>query len=218
VPFDWQQDEDEGQEEQLNGAKGGYVFSSPEQVAAVKAQRALLWEWLKVSAPHEPLHLIGRSNALAPVSGCWQITVQFLQQNPSRCLLVCTPQHSWGGPRPALPCGLPTLEPLPAHPLPLQDVGSHLLRDGLNLTKISMPVKLFEPRSWLERMCDNWCVALRAGWRSGRSGRGARQHLLTACSKPALRQETWPELCPLGRGSAVSHRCRAQRSHPACHA
>ena len=36
-----------------------------------------------------------------------------------------------------------------------QDVGSHL-REGLNLTKVSMPVKLFEPRSWLERMADNW--------------------------------------------------------------
>ncbi|GAB4824194.1 hypothetical protein N2152v2_011240 [Parachlorella kessleri] len=69
--------------EDSHGGKGGYVFSSPEEVAAVKAQRALLWDFLK-------------------------------------------------------------------------DVGSHLLRDGLNLTKISMPVQLFEPRSWLERMCDNW--------------------------------------------------------------
>lgn len=63
---------------------GGYVYESPEELAAMKLQRSAVWEWLK-------------------------------------------------------------------------DIGSHLLSDGLNLTKISMPVKLFEPRSWLERMCDNWC-------------------------------------------------------------
>ncbi len=41
-----------------------------------------------------------------------------------------------------------------------QGLGTSLLRNGLNLTTISMPVALFEPRSWLERMCDNWCARL----------------------------------------------------------
>lgn len=56
------------------------------------------------------------------------------------------------------PWPYPPTSDVPAPPPLVQDIGSHLLRDGLNLTKISMPVKLFEPRSWLERMCDNWCA------------------------------------------------------------
>lgn len=28
--------------------KGGYVYALPEEVAAVKAQRAAIWEWLRV--------------------------------------------------------------------------------------------------------------------------------------------------------------------------
>lgn len=29
--------------------KGGYIYSTPEEVAAIKAQRAAIWEWLTVS-------------------------------------------------------------------------------------------------------------------------------------------------------------------------
>ena len=36
----------------------------------------------------------------------------------------------------------------------LRGIGPHLLRHGFTLTTISMPITLFEPRSWLERMCD----------------------------------------------------------------
>ena len=42
-----QEDHHENHEDS-HGGKGGYVFSSPEEVAAVKAQRALLWDFLKV--------------------------------------------------------------------------------------------------------------------------------------------------------------------------
>jgi hypothetical protein len=31
-----------------------------------------------------------------------------------------------------------------------------MFREGINLTKISLPVCLFEPRSFLERMTSNW--------------------------------------------------------------
>ncbi|PNH08715.1 Oxysterol-binding protein 9, partial [Tetrabaena socialis] len=37
-----------------------------------------------------------------------------------------------------------------------QRVGSHLFKEGVNLTKISLPVCLFEPRSFLERLTTNW--------------------------------------------------------------
>ncbi|KFM24462.1 Oxysterol-binding protein 9 [Auxenochlorella protothecoides] len=66
-----------------SSGKGGYRYESPEEVKAMKAQRAAVWQWLK-------------------------------------------------------------------------GIGVHMLKDGLSLTNISMPVTLFEPRSWLERMCDNW--------------------------------------------------------------
>ncbi|KAK9917018.1 hypothetical protein WJX75_000017 [Coccomyxa subellipsoidea] len=38
----------------------------------------------------------------------------------------------------------------------LKNLGSHLLREGVNLTKVSLPVKVFEPRSFLQRITDNW--------------------------------------------------------------
>lgn len=44
----------------------------------------------------------------------------------------------------------------------LKGIGVHMLKDGLSLTNISMPVTLFEPRSWLERMCDK-CVEMGGG-------------------------------------------------------
>lgn len=38
----------------------------------------------------------------------------------------------------------------------LKHVGSNMFREGINLTKISLPVCLFEARSFLERMTTNW--------------------------------------------------------------
>lgn len=38
----------------------------------------------------------------------------------------------------------------------LKHVGGNMFRDGINLTKISLPVCLFEARSFLERMTTNW--------------------------------------------------------------
>ncbi|KAG1669308.1 hypothetical protein FOA52_014869 [Chlamydomonas sp. UWO 241] len=38
----------------------------------------------------------------------------------------------------------------------LKGVGSNMFREGINLTKISLPVCLFEARSFLERMSTNW--------------------------------------------------------------
>lgn len=38
----------------------------------------------------------------------------------------------------------------------LKSLGAHLLREGINLTKVSLPVKVFEPRSFLERVTDNF--------------------------------------------------------------
>ncbi|KAL6750754.1 hypothetical protein V8C86DRAFT_2799239 [Haematococcus lacustris] len=38
----------------------------------------------------------------------------------------------------------------------LKNVGSNMFRDGINLTKISLPVCLFEARSFLERITSNW--------------------------------------------------------------
>ena len=38
----------------------------------------------------------------------------------------------------------------------LKYLGTHVLREGINLTKISLPVKVFEPRSFLQRLTDNW--------------------------------------------------------------
>jgi hypothetical protein len=37
-------------------------------------------------------------------------------------------------------------------------VGSHMFKQGINLTQISLPVCLFEPRSFLERLTTNWWV------------------------------------------------------------
>ena len=36
-------------------------------------------------------------------------------------------------------------------------MGSTVLTEGANMTKMSLPVALFEPRSFLERLTDNWC-------------------------------------------------------------
>lgn len=38
----------------------------------------------------------------------------------------------------------------------LKHLGSHMLSQGINLTQISLPVAVFEPRSFLERITDNW--------------------------------------------------------------
>ncbi|KAF5842676.1 hypothetical protein DUNSADRAFT_5752 [Dunaliella salina] len=38
----------------------------------------------------------------------------------------------------------------------LKHVGSNMFKEGINLTKISLPVCLFEPRSFLERVTANW--------------------------------------------------------------
>jgi hypothetical protein len=38
----------------------------------------------------------------------------------------------------------------------LKSVGANAFREGVNLTKISMPVQLFEKRSFLERLSSNW--------------------------------------------------------------
>ncbi|KAG2454102.1 hypothetical protein HYH02_001141 [Chlamydomonas schloesseri] len=38
----------------------------------------------------------------------------------------------------------------------LKGVGAHMFKEGINLTKISLPVCLFEPRSFLERLTTNW--------------------------------------------------------------
>jgi hypothetical protein len=38
----------------------------------------------------------------------------------------------------------------------LKSMGSNMFFEGINLTKISLPVGLFEPRSFLERLPLNW--------------------------------------------------------------
>ena len=38
----------------------------------------------------------------------------------------------------------------------VKSLGAHLLRDGVNLTKVSLPVRVFEPRSFLERLTDSF--------------------------------------------------------------
>lgn len=38
----------------------------------------------------------------------------------------------------------------------LKNLGSHILREGVNLTRITLPIKVFEPRSFLQRLTDNW--------------------------------------------------------------
>eukprot|EP00197_Chlamydomonas_leiostraca_P011325 CAMPEP_0202866844 /NCGR_PEP_ID=MMETSP1391-20130828/8390_1 /ASSEMBLY_ACC=CAM_ASM_000867 /TAXON_ID=1034604 /ORGANISM="Chlamydomonas leiostraca, Strain SAG 11-49" /LENGTH=389 /DNA_ID=CAMNT_0049546831 /DNA_START=100 /DNA_END=1269 /DNA_ORIENTATION=+ len=76
-------DHHEDHPEEDHTGKGGYLFDSEEDKAALKSQRAQLWSWLK-------------------------------------------------------------------------RVGSSLYRDGINLTKISLPVCLFEPRSFLERLTQNF--------------------------------------------------------------
>lgn len=38
----------------------------------------------------------------------------------------------------------------------LRNLGSHILREGVNLTKITLPIRVFEPRSFLQRLTDNW--------------------------------------------------------------
>ena len=38
----------------------------------------------------------------------------------------------------------------------LRSLGSHILREGVNLTKITLPIRVFEPRSFLQRLTDNW--------------------------------------------------------------
>ena len=43
----------------------------------------------------------------------------------------------------------------------VKNLGAHLLRDGVNLTNVSLPVKVFEPRSFLERITDSFaCLHL----------------------------------------------------------
>lgn len=96
-------------------SNGGYRYELPEEKAAMKAQRAAVWHWLR-------------------------------------------------------------------------GIGMHVLRDGFSLISISMPVTLFEPRSWLERMCDKcvgccwlcvWCVVcgVCGAWCvGGGGGRGGGTH------------------------------------------
>jgi hypothetical protein len=65
------------------------------------------------------------------------------------------------------------IHPHPSHPHPkkkitqvaaqrkavwdiVKGLGSRLLRDGLNLTRTSLPVAVFEPRSFVQRVADNW--------------------------------------------------------------
>ena len=38
----------------------------------------------------------------------------------------------------------------------LKKVGRNLVSEGINLTKVSLPVELFESKSFLERVCDSW--------------------------------------------------------------
>ena len=38
----------------------------------------------------------------------------------------------------------------------LKKVGRNLISEGVNLTKVSLPVELFESKSFLERVCDSW--------------------------------------------------------------
>ena len=38
----------------------------------------------------------------------------------------------------------------------LRQLGSNVLSQGISLTNVSMPVRVFEPRSFLERVTDNW--------------------------------------------------------------
>lgn len=38
----------------------------------------------------------------------------------------------------------------------LKSLGSHILREGVNLTRITLPIRVFEPRSFLQRLTDNW--------------------------------------------------------------
>lgn len=53
-------------------------------------------------------------------------------------------------------------------------VGSHMFKEGINLTKISLPVCLFEPRSFLERLTTNWEVSPWASMRLRLSTRPCR--------------------------------------------
>ncbi|CAL5223830.1 g6406 [Coccomyxa viridis] len=38
----------------------------------------------------------------------------------------------------------------------LKNLGSHILREGVNLTRITLPIRVFETRSFLQRLTDNW--------------------------------------------------------------
>ena len=38
----------------------------------------------------------------------------------------------------------------------LKNLGSHILNKGVNLTKITLPIRVFESRSFLQRLTDNW--------------------------------------------------------------
>ena len=38
----------------------------------------------------------------------------------------------------------------------LKDFGKNLLMGNLNLINVSLPVKMFEPRSYLQKLADAW--------------------------------------------------------------
>ena len=45
----------------------------------------------------------------------------------------------------------------------LKNLGSHILREGVNLTRITLPIRVFETRSFLQRLTDNWGLHPLAG-------------------------------------------------------
>ena len=56
----------------------------------------------------------------------------------------------------------------------IRDMGKQLLTGNINLVNMSMPVKMFEPRSYLEKLSDVW----------------VHSHILTkaaACEDPVVR-------------------------------
>ena len=120
------------------------------------------------------------------VAGCAVCSLRVLQLACSRSpmLAAAPPRHEPPDPSPP-PVHAP-LHPSQLCPLSLRDraivdvikgLGKNLLAGNLDLLKVSLPVALFEPRSYLQKLADPWV-------RTGAGGRQGAQGLVTGAAGP----------------------------------
>ncbi len=94
----------------------------------------------------------------------------------------------------------------------LKDFGKNLLMGNLNLINVSLPVKMFEPRSYLQKLADAW---LYTSWLQARAAAAARGWPASAaglcqCGRPGQGRHRPAPLLASAR-CASPHRCSPAR-------